>query len=134
VSAAIDGWIPRWKGSGAAASIGVIVSRVRSHDLRRVPVASSIARQIVGLLGKRAHSDLFLFIPRCRAIHTWFMQSAIDVVFLDGAHKVVEIVEGGRPWRVFRGPRSARAVLELPPGHAREIGLSIGDIANLGDR
>ena len=61
------------------------------------------------------------------------MRSAIDVVFLDAGQRVVAIVEDGRPWRVFRGPRSARAVLELPPGHARELGLAVGDTANLSD-
>jgi uncharacterized membrane protein (UPF0127 family) len=107
---------------------------VESHDLRHVPVARSLVRQIIGLIGQQQRADLLLLIPHCRVIHTWFMRSAIDIVFLDGSQKVLEIVEGGRPWRIFRGPRSGRFVLELPPGHAREIGLSVGDTANLGER
>jgi uncharacterized membrane protein (UPF0127 family) len=48
-------------------------------------------------------------------------------VFLDGQRTIVAIVENGEPWRIFRGPPSGRMVLELPPGHARELGLSAGD-------
>jgi uncharacterized membrane protein (UPF0127 family) len=104
---------------------------VPSHDLRAVPVASSVIEQIAGLIGRRERADLFLFIPRCRSVHTWFMRSAIDIVFLDADSTVVGVVEDARPWRTFRGPLPARAVLELPPGYARELGVSVGDHVNL---
>jgi uncharacterized membrane protein (UPF0127 family) len=95
-----------------------------AHDLRHVPVARSIVRRMVGLIGAR---NLFLFIPRCRAVHTFFMRSPIDVVFLDHRGVVLAVTSRARPWRVLIGPRAAASVLELPPGHAAHISLAVGD-------
>jgi uncharacterized membrane protein (UPF0127 family) len=96
-------------------------------------MARSLLSQIIGLIGKRQRADLFLVIPHCRSIHTWFMRSAIDIVFLDVSHEVVAVVEEGPPWRIFNGPRSGRFVLELPPGHVRKLGLAVRDTAILRD-
>jgi uncharacterized protein len=79
---------------------------------------------MTGLIGR---GDFFLYIPRCTAVHTWFMRGPIDVVFLDARSVVVAIRESVPPWRIALGPRGARSVLELPDGHARERGLATGD-------
>ncbi len=81
-------------------------------------------RRVAGLIGARR---LFLFIPRCRAVHTHFMRSPIDIVFLDDHHVVLSVVARARPWRVYVGPRIAASVLELEPGTAEQIGLAAGD-------
>ena len=63
-----------------------------------------------GLIGRR---DVALLLPRCRSVHTFGMRFALDLVWLDGAGRVVRIDRGVRPWRV-RSCRAARCVLELP--------------------
>jgi uncharacterized membrane protein (UPF0127 family) len=95
-----------------------------AHDFRNVPVAGGFVARLLGLVGKR---ELFLFIPRCTAVHTLFMRGAIDLVWVDERSSVTGIKRHAGPWRVFFGPRGTRSVLELPPGHAARIGMAAGD-------
>ena len=54
-----------------------------------------------------------LLIPRCNAIHTFFMSYAIDATFLDGDGNVVKTVRNIRPWHPFVwGGWRAHQVLE----------------------
>lgn len=94
------------------------------HDFRHVPVARSRCSRVKGLIGRQ---ELFLFIPNCAAVHTWFMRGAFDLAFLDEREVVVAVRANAAPWRLFFGPRGTRSVLELPPGHAARIGLTEGD-------
>lgn len=105
----------------------------QQHDFSRVPVARSLIQRTIGLIG-RGQEASFLLIPKCSAVHTWFMRVPIDIVFLDDAGIVVSIRESVRPWRVRLGPSRATAVLELPGGHARQIGLVVGDFAVFQER
>jgi uncharacterized protein len=81
-------------------------------------------RRLTGLLGRRSlPPGVALEIPRCRSVHTFGMRFALDLVWLDGAGRVVRIDRGVRPWRV-RTCRAARSVLELPSaeGDGRDPG------------
>jgi uncharacterized membrane protein (UPF0127 family) len=98
----------------------------RSHDLRHLPVAGLYGR-LVGLMGRRKRDQLFLVLPDCASVHTWFMRSRIDLVFLDGAGTILGVRAWAMPWRSYHGPPHTRAVVELPPGHAAHLGLSEGD-------
>jgi uncharacterized membrane protein (UPF0127 family) len=73
---------------------------------------------MIGLIGAK---ELFLLIPRCRAVHTWFMRAPIDLVFLDEHNAVLSVIASARPWRVYVGPRGTESVLELPAGYAAGI-------------
>ena len=54
-----------------------------------------------------------LLIPKCNAIHTFFMSYPIDATFLDKDGRVVKTVHNIRPWRPFVwGGFRARQVLE----------------------
>ena len=97
---------------------------VHMQDFRHVPVARGYLSRIRGLIGSHA---LFLYIPRCAAVHTCFMRSAIDLVFLDEGGVILALRHFARPWRIFVGPRGTCSVLELPPGHAATCGLGVGD-------
>jgi len=94
-----------------------------SHDFSSVPVAASFFRRFSGLMFRRR--GLTLYFPRCRALHTCFMLTAIDLVFVDDSAVVTEIVPAARPWRVYVARKPARHVLELPPGGAS--GIEVGD-------
>ncbi len=96
-----------------------------NHDFSQVPVARSFVQRLIGLMGRR--DRLSLFIPSCASVHTWFMRSPIDIVFVDGNSLVLEIRESANPWGTHFGPRGTRAVLEIPPGSARQLGLTSGD-------
>ncbi|HVT02929.1 MAG TPA: DUF192 domain-containing protein [Thermoanaerobaculia bacterium] len=107
-----------------------IANVAQQHDFSHVPVARSLLQRIVGLI-ECDRGASFLLIPRCSAVHTWFMRAPIDIVFLDEAAVVVSVRERVRPWRTQVGPSTATAVLELPAGHAQQIGLVVGDFAVL---
>lgn len=79
-----------------------------------VPVAAGLASRLLGLalLGRdRAGSGLL--IPHCRCVHTFGMRFALDVLFLGGRGRVIELRRAVPPGRVIRCSR-AMAVLELP--------------------
>jgi uncharacterized membrane protein (UPF0127 family) len=54
------------------------------------------------------------------------MRYAIDVVFLDDAHRVVALVSRLAPGRISPKVRDATSVLELPAGTIEHAGLDLG--------
>jgi uncharacterized protein len=82
-----------------------------------VPVATTRCARLLGLaLLERSEAGEGLLIPRCRAVHTFGMRFALDLVFLDPGGRVVELRRSVPPRRLARC-RAAVAVLELPaPG------------------
>jgi uncharacterized membrane protein (UPF0127 family) len=96
--------------------------------LARAPrVARGAVARAVGVLARPFQGYDALVIPRCRAVHTWFVRGALDLLFVDASGGVLRAVEGARPWRAFAGPRGARAVIELPAGTLCGIGVVAGD-------
>jgi len=88
-------------------------------------MARGIGRAI-GLLSRcRLEESEALIIPRCNAIHTWFMRFPIDVIFLR-YDTVVKIAPRIGSFRVV-GARGAHTVIELPAGAAERIGLHVGN-------
>jgi uncharacterized membrane protein (UPF0127 family) len=93
----------------------------RFHSLGRtrilgseVPVASTFPSRLLGMaLLRREHAGEGLLIPRSRSVHTFGMRFRLDIVFLDGADRVLELRRAVPPNRVARCP-GAMAVLELP--------------------
>ena len=80
----------------------------------KADVCESFAERARGLIGRPAPAPgCGLLIPRCNAIHTFFMRYPIDAIFLDAENRPVRTVRGIRPWRFFIwGGFRARAVLE----------------------
>jgi len=86
-------------------------------------VAETFAERAKGLIGRRSlDPGRGLLIPRCNAIHTFFMRFPIDAIFLDRHGRVVKTVRNIRPWRLWVwGGFSAVKVLEvLSTGVGRE--------------
>jgi uncharacterized membrane protein (UPF0127 family) len=80
-----------------------------------------------GLLGRpRLAVGHGLLLRPARAVHTWFMRFAIDIVFLDRQLTVLATAERVPPWRAERC-KGARAVLELPAGACAARGLAPGE-------
>src|SRR5215210_4517931 len=100
----------------------------------RCAVADRPLARLRGLMGRRElpRGEGLLLKP-APSIHTWFMRFPIDAVFLDGDLRVLGVAAGLRPWRIA-GRRGARAVLELPDGEARRLGLDAGVVLEVDDR
>jgi uncharacterized protein len=100
---------------------------------RRCAVADRPLSRLRGLMGRRALAPgEGLLLRPTPSIHTWFMRFAIDAVFLDSELRVLGVKPELGPWR-FAGRRQTRAVLELPGGEARRIGLEPGAVLEFSD-
>jgi hypothetical protein len=85
----------------------------------RVPVATGFARLLgLALLG-RERAGPGLLIPSCSSVHTFGMRFPLDVVFLDGAGRVLRVVRAV-PARRAVAMRGAAALLEVPAASAFE--------------
>jgi uncharacterized membrane protein (UPF0127 family) len=102
-----------------AASGAVLAERLRA--------AHTHWTRLRGLLGTRSlPPGEGLWLRPCRQVHMIGMRYAIDVVFLDDAHRVVQTVEALAAGKVSPKVRNATSVLELPAGALRRTGLAVG--------
>ena len=69
--------------------------------------------------------DRVLLIPACRAVHTFGLRVALDVVFSDEEGRVIALHGALPPWRV-RHHRAACATWEFAPGVASRLGIGTG--------
>ena len=88
------------------------------------PFSVGSARGLLGARGLAAGHGLLLRDP-LRAVHTFGMRFAIDVVMLDRSLVVVAVVAGVRPRRIVWHPRGCWQ-LELAAGGAARAGLHRG--------
>lgn len=103
----------------------------------RLADAGGVGGQARGLLGRAcidANEGLLFVRQRFEPfmwLHMFFMQFAIDIVFLDAHDRVVHICHELRPWRVSPIQFRARKALELAPGAARRSQTQVGDSITL---
>jgi uncharacterized membrane protein (UPF0127 family) len=97
----------------------------------RLEVADSAAKRNKGLLGRRGlESGGGLWIIPCQSVHTFFMQFAIDLVYLDRNYRVKKVSHAVGPWRLSVC-LSAHSILELPAGTIRNTHTERGDVLEL---
>ena len=102
--------------------------------LSDLKLADQYFARLKGLLGTRSlGEDQGLWISRCNSIHTFFMNYAIDCVFLDSKFQVQSIVENVRPGRVVWPQRGAKSVVEMPANRARALNIKEGDQLHVGN-
>ena len=83
----------------------------------RLELAKSLWKQTVGLLGRRQFPpETGMWLEPCNSIHTFGMQFAIDVLFLDASGCLIRAVRDLKPWRVCWPVWRARVVVEIPAG------------------
>ena len=77
-------------------------------------MARTRSSRLLGLaLLSRERAGPGLLIPRCRSVHTFGMRFPLDLLFLDGDGRVIDLRRAVPPCLVIRCP-GAMAVLELP--------------------
>lgn len=93
----------------------------------RLRTAHTHWTRLRGLLGTRGlEPGEGLWIKPCKQVHMIGMRYALDVVFLDDAHRIVRAIEGLAPGKVSPKIAGATSVLELPVGTLASIGLTEG--------
>jgi uncharacterized membrane protein (UPF0127 family) len=65
-----------------------------------------------------------LWLPACGAVHTAFVSSPLDLLFLKG-RRIVRVACRVSPWRVAACP-GADSVIELAAGEVARLGLASG--------
>ena len=95
----------------------------------RVLVADTWWSRLRGYLGRDEprRGEGILLIP-CNAVHTCGMRFPLDVIFLDGEGRILELAPGMRPWKTTKRISGARSVLEVPAGTVEETGTRVGDL------
>lgn len=68
-----------------------------------------------------------LLITKCRSVHCFGMNYAIDVLFLTKEGEVVHMVPVMRPGQISPVIRKAASTLELPAGMIQATGTIVGD-------
>jgi uncharacterized membrane protein (UPF0127 family) len=97
-----------------------------------VEIAGTSETRRRGLLGRDSidPSEALIIAP-CSAIHMFFMQFAIDAVFVDRDGRVRKIVDDLRPWRIAIS-LGAYAVIEMASGAVARSDVEVGDRLTLG--
>jgi uncharacterized protein len=92
-----------------------------------VEVADSGPKRSKGLLGRKGlDPGTGLWIVPCEAVHTFWMQFPIDLIYLDRELRIKKLRSNVRPWRMS-GCLTAHSVLELGVGTIRESQVMPGD-------
>lgn len=104
------------------------INQTRQTELGgRIEVADRGPSRAKGLLGrKQLDPGGGMWIVPCESVHTFFMQFAIDLVYLDRQNRIKKIRHAVPPWRVS-ACLSAHSVIELPAGTVLRTKSQKGD-------
>lgn len=92
----------------------------------RCLLANTFLTRLRGLLGRPPlREGEGMLIRPANSIHTWFMRSVIDAVFLDRDLVVVDVAADVKPWRLA-ARRGSRSVLEVAAGESARRGIERG--------
>jgi len=94
-------------------------------------VARSGAKRSEGLLGRKGLGPgEGMWITPCEAVHTFFMQFPIDLIYLDRKHCIKKVRSNVGPWRLS-ACLSAHSIIELPSGTIRDSQSQPGDLVEV---
>ena len=90
--------------------------------------ADTLLKRLRGLLGKiRLNPVDGIWLIPSRGIHTIGMLFAIDVIYLDGANRVIHLIENLGPFRISPIRMRCASILELPSRAIYASNTRIGD-------
>ena len=93
-------------------------------------VADGYFGRLIGLLGttrRWARPGNGLWIVPSHGVHTIGMLYALDLIFLDRQHVVVDVEEHVGPFRISKVRLKAQSVLELPTDTVSRTETKVGD-------
>ncbi len=113
---------------------GLCLFDAKGTHLLQVETAYSMGARMRGLLGRSGLPEGHaLYIKPCPSIHTFCMQFALDLIFVDRALTVVKLVWDVAPNRMVQGGRRAHAVFEVQAGGVDRSQISVGDTLDLNE-
>mgnify|MGYP003480965604 CR=1 FL=1 len=97
-----------------------------------IKFADSFLKRLRGLmLRKTFDSESGLLLRPCRRIHTYFMRTPIDAIFVSDSDIVVHVEKNLKPNKLTKYHRRAEFVLEMPAGKAEIYNIKAGDRLNI---
>jgi uncharacterized membrane protein (UPF0127 family) len=97
----------------------------------RAEVASSGPKRSKGLLGRKAlDPGGGMWIIPCESVHTFFMQFALDLIYLDRKHRIKKLRSNVGPWRMS-ACLTAHSIIELPCGTIKNSESQVGDLLQI---
>jgi uncharacterized membrane protein (UPF0127 family) len=91
-----------------------------------VKIAENFLDRLIGLMFCSEKHSYPLMLRPCNSIHTFFMQFAIDVYFIDKKNIVIKKIANMRPWDITGLYFKSHAVLEIPSKKAT-CNFEVGD-------
>ena len=64
-------------------------------------------------------------------LHSWFVKEPIDLIFMNDAWEVVEMVHEFSPKKFYKPKEKALYVLEMPAGTIARCDVEIGDVIHI---
>lgn len=109
--------------------MAMLFNKTKNQQLvQNLEVAADLWSRNKGLLGrKNLPTTEALWILRCNAIHTFFMNFAIDVAFVNRKMVVKRVMTNVKPWRATWPVFSAAHVIEFAAGTLTQEKISVGD-------
>lgn len=103
----------------------------------KLKIADSFFDRFKGyMLKKRIDDDEGLLLTDTRQIHTFWMLTDIDVVYLkridEKAYYIIGLQKGLKPWRIGCLYKNATAILELKSGKIDAVDIKIGNKIEIG--
>ncbi|MDA0578048.1 MAG: DUF192 domain-containing protein [Verrucomicrobia bacterium] len=85
--------------------------------LKRLDLAETFGSRLRGLLGRdQLPQDEGLYLAPCRAVHTFGMRFALDLLFVDRQWRVQRVVRHVGAGRMAWGGWQAHGVIEMTAG------------------
>ena len=96
--------------------------------IENLELAESFFARGKGLLGRKSLSpNSALWIKPCNNIHTFFMNFAIDCIFVNKKMEIEKIVSVVKPYKIIGPFWKASSVVETAAGFAEKWNLQVGD-------
>jgi uncharacterized protein len=103
--------------------------RVVSENL---VMATTFLKRLKGLMfSKELSPQSALYIYPCSAIHTFFMNYNIDVLYLDINNIIIAIDEDMQPGKIGKARKNSVAVVELKGGRVQETCIKVGQTVEI---
>ena len=81
--------------------------------------AKTFFDRFIGLMFKKNISYGLLF-KNCKSIHTFFMQTEIDVIATDKNNNIIKTYKKVKPWKILIAPKNTKNIYELPKNTIKE--------------
>lgn len=100
---------------------------INRHEIIDINVADTFLSRMKGLMFKKEIKK-GLWITPCNSIHTFFMRTKIDVLYLDAKGKIIKMTPFIKPWRIGPIVWKAKSVLELPAGTIQKMDIQLNHV------